>query len=202
MVVADLVPKRLAMNEPERMALAVIGPMLALVAVLEPLAWAFSALAAALIRLMGRPAERDNSISHLDILALAGAGNQAGVVADAEHQMIENVFELDPRRVESAMTSRERIVFFSLDDDHALIRNRIAEVPHSTYLVCDGEIDQIVGYVDATDRFQRVLRDETINLRATQSAGLLEKVLIVPGRRVRADVPWGSILYLTSDEAQ
>ncbi len=45
-------------------------------------------------------------------------------------------------------------------------------------MVCDGEIDQIVGYVDATDRFQRVLRDETINLRATQSAGLLEKVLI------------------------
>ena len=144
-VVADLVPKRLAMNEPERMALAVIGPMLALVAVLRPLAWAFSALTAALIRLMGRPAERDNSISHLGMLALAGAGNQAGVVADAEHQMIENVFELNTRRVESAMTSRERIVFFSLDDDHALIRNRIAEVPHSTYLVCDGEIDQIVG---------------------------------------------------------
>ena len=45
-------------------------------------------------------------------------------------------------------------------------------------MVCDGEIDQSAGYVDATDRFQRVLRDETINLRATQSAGLLEKVLI------------------------
>ena len=187
-VVADLVPKRLAMNEPERMALTVIGPMLWLVALFKPLAWAFSALTAGLIRCLGRPAERDNSISHLDILALAEAGNQAGVVADAEQQMIENVFELDTRRVESAMTTREHIVFFSLDDDDALIRNRIAEVPHSTYLVCDGEIDQVVGYVDATDLFQRVLREEAIDLRATQSAGLLKKVLIVPDRLTLSEV--------------
>ena len=187
-VVADLVPKRLAMNEPERMALTVIGPMLWLVALFKPLAWAFSALTAGLIRCLGRPAERDNSISHLDILALAEAGNQAGVVADAEQQMIENVFELDTRRVESAMTTREHIVFFSLDDDDALIRTRIAEVPHSTYLVCDGEIDQVVGYVDATDLFQRVLREEAIDLRATQSAGLLKKVLIVPDRLTLSEV--------------
>jgi CBS domain containing-hemolysin-like protein len=184
-VLADLVPKRLAMNEPERMALVVIAPMLGLVAVLKPLAWAFSALTAGLIRLMGRPAERDNTITHHDILALAEAGNLAGVVADAEQQMIENVFELDTRRVESAMTTREHIVFFSLGDDDALIRNRIAAVAHSTYLVCDGEIDSIVGYVDATDLFQRVLRGEAIDLRAP---GLVKKVLIVPDRLTLSEV--------------
>jgi len=184
-VLADLVPKRLAMNEPERMALVVIGPMLWLVAVLKPLAWAFSALTAGLIQMMGRPAERDNSITHLDILALAEAGNLAGVVADAEQQMIENVFELDTRRVESAMTTREHIVFFSLIDDDQLIRNRIAEVPHSTYLVCGEGIDSIVGYVDATDLFQRVLRGEAIDLRAP---GLVKKVLIVPDRLTLSEV--------------
>lgn len=187
-VLADLVPKRLSMNEPERMALAVIAPMQILVALFKPLAWAFSVMTEGVIRLMGRPAQRDNSITHLDILALAEAGNLAGVVADAEQQMIENVFELDTRRVESAMTSRERVVFFALDDDDQLIRNRIAEAPHSTYLVCDGEIDSIVGYVDATDLFQRVLRGETINLRATQAAGLLKKVLIVPDRLTLSEV--------------
>jgi len=185
-VLADLLPKRLAMNEPERMALVVIGPMLWLVALLKPLAWAFNALASGLIRLLGRPAERDNSITHHDILALAEAGNQAGVVADAEQQAIENIFELDTRRVESAMTTRERIVFFSLDDDDALIRTRIAEDPHSTYLVCDGEIDSIVGYVDATDLFQRVLREEAIALRGTP--GLVKKVLIVPDRLTLSEV--------------
>ena len=185
-VLADLVPKRLSMNEPERVALVLVGPMLALVALLKPLAWAFSSLTEGLIRLMGRPATRDNSITHLDILALAEAGNEAGVVADAEQQVIENVFELDTRTVESSMTTRERVVFFSLDDDDALVRNRIAEEPHSTYLVCDGEIDQVVGYVDATDLFQRVLRGERIELRG--SSGLIKKVLIVPDRITLSEV--------------
>ena len=187
-VLADLVPKRLSMNEPERMALVVIGPMQALVTLLMPLAWAFSAMTESLIRLMGRPAQRDNSITHLDILALAEAGNLAGVVADSEQKMIENVFELDTRRVESTMTTREHIVFFSIEDDDALIRNRIAEAPHSTYLVCDGDIDKIVGYVDATDLFQSVLRGEVIDLRATLAAGLLKKVLIVPDRLTLSEV--------------
>ena len=187
-VLADLVPKRLSMNEPERMAMIVIGPMQTLVTLLKPLAWTFSTLTESLIRLMGRPAERDNSITHLDILALAEAGNLAGVVADSEQQMIANVFELDTRRVESTMTTRERVVFFSLDDHDVLIRTRIAAEPHSTYLVCDGEIDQVIGYVDATDLFQCVLRDERINLRATQAAGLLKKVLIVPDRLTLSEV--------------
>ncbi|MDT8998769.1 hemolysin family protein [Paucibacter sp. APW11] len=179
-VLADLVPKRLSMNEPERIAMVLIGPMLGLATLLKPLAWIFSNVTEALIRMLGRPASRDNSITHDDILALAQAGNQAGVVADAEQQVIENVLELDTRTVESAMTTRERIVFFLLDDDDALVRNRIAEDPHSTYLVCDGEIDQVVGYVDATDLFQRVLRGEAIDLRGTP--GLVKKVLIVPDR--------------------
>lgn len=185
-VLADLVPKRLSMNEPERVALVLVGPMLALCTLLKPLAWAFSSLTEALIRLLGRPATRDNSITHHDILALAEAGNEAGVVADAEHQVISNVFELDTRTVESSMTTRERVVFFSLDDDDALVRNRIAEEPHSTYLVCDGEIDQVVGYVDATDLFQRVLRGERIELRG--SSGLIKKVLIVPDRITLSEV--------------
>ncbi|MEH0165692.1 hemolysin family protein [Paucibacter sp. JuS9] len=184
-VLADLLPKRLGMNEPERMAMAVIAPMLALVTVLKPLAWAFSALSDLLTRLLGLPAGRDDSITYNDILALTEAGNQAGVVADAEQQVIANVFELDTRRVESAMTTRERIVYLSLDDEEALIRTRIAESPHSTYLVCDGEIDAVVGYVDATDLFQRVLRDEGLTLRGS---AMVKKVLIVPDRLTLSEV--------------
>ena len=184
-VLADLVPKRLSMSEPERMAMAVLGHLLRLVALITHLKSAFSSLTDALIRLMGRPVVRDNSITHHDILALAEAGNEAGVVADAEQQMIENVFELDTRRVESAMTTRERIAYFSLSDDDAIIRTRIAEQPFSTYLVCDGEIDQVVGYVDATALFQRVLRGEPIVLRAE---GLVKKVLIVPDRLTLSEV--------------
>lgn len=186
-VMADLVPKRLSMNEPERVAMALVGPMLLLCQLLKPLAWFFSSITEGLIRLLGLPAKRDETISHRDILALTEAGYQAGVVADEEQQVIENVFELDTRTVETVMTNRERIVFFSRDDDDALIRNRIADAPHSTYLVCDGDIDEVVGYVDATDLFQRVLRDEPLSLRA-DSGVLVKKVLIVPDRLTMAEM--------------
>jgi CBS domain containing-hemolysin-like protein len=178
-VLADLVPKRLSMNEPERVAMALVGPMLLLCRLLKPLAWFFSSITEGLIRLLGLPAKRDETISYRDILALTEAGYQAGVVADEEQQVIANVFELDTRTVETVMTNRERIVFFSRGDDDALIRNRIADTPHSTYLVCDGDIDQVMGYVDATDLFQRVLRGEPLSLDGGE---LVKKVLIVPDR--------------------
>ncbi|MBV8503602.1 MAG: HlyC/CorC family transporter [Paucibacter sp.] len=178
-LLADLLPKRISMNEPERMALLVIGPMSVLVGLLKPLAWLFSNATEALIRLMGRPAVRDESVTQDDILALTEAGLQSGVVAVAEQQLIANVFELDTRSVESVMTTRENIVFFSRDDDEPLIRQRVVTQPHSTYLVCDGEIDRIVGYVDATALFARVLRGEPLELK---SDALIRKVLIVPDR--------------------
>ena len=174
------------MNEPERVALALIRPMLFLTVLLRPVAWALGLVTDGLLRLLGRPMTPDNTITHDDILAMAAAGQQAGVVAAAEQQVIENVLELETRTVESSMTSRERVVYFSLDDDEALVRTRIADSPHSTYLVCDGEIDQVVGYVDATDLFQRVLRGEVISLRAEPA--LVKKVLIVPDRLTLAEV--------------
>ena len=80
------------------------------------------------------------------------------------------------------MTTRERIVYLLLDDSDEQIRVRIAAQPHSTYLVCDQHIDQVVGYVDAPDLFQRVLQNESISLRGEAARDLLRKVLIVPDR--------------------
>ena len=187
-VLADLIPKRVGMVEPERVALRVVGPMLALAKLLMPLVWLLNGVSNGLIRLFGLPAEREERVTTADILALTEAGMQSGAVANAEQQVIENVFELDTRTVESAMTPRDRIVFLTLDDDEALIRNRVAERPHSTYLVCDGGIDRPVGYVDAADLFQRVLNGQPLALRGGPGGTLVQKVLIVPDRLTLAEM--------------
>src|SRR5262249_61274580 len=93
-LLSDLLPKRISMNEPERMALLVIGPMSVLVSLLKPLAWTFSLATETLIRLLGRPAARDDSVTQDDILALTEAGLQSGVVAVAGQQLIATVFAL------------------------------------------------------------------------------------------------------------
>jgi CBS domain containing-hemolysin-like protein len=187
-VLADLIPKRVGMVEPERVAIRVVGPMLWLAKLLMPLVWLLNGVSNLLIRVFGLPAEREERVTAADILALTEAGAQSGAVANAEQQVIENVFELETRTVESAMTPRDRIVYLLLDDEDALIRSRVAERPHSTYLVCDGGIDRVVGYVDAADLFQRVLNGRALALQGEAAAGLLHKVLIVPDRLTLAEM--------------
>jgi CBS domain containing-hemolysin-like protein len=178
-LLSDLFPKRLGMVAPEKVAVAVVGPMRIFLAVFRPVVWFFSHLTDALFKLLGLPTRRDDSITSDDIRAMAHAGAEAGVLAAREHQVIENVFELETRTVTSAMTGRERIVHFLLDDSEILIRARIDQYPHSTYLVCDGSIDHVVGYIDSKHLLSRVLNSLPISLQAD---GLINKVLIVPDR--------------------
>jgi len=185
---SDLFPKRLAMVSPEALVLRVVGPMRWWMFVLRPAVWVFDGLANFLIRVFRLPTERDERVTSADILAMAEASAQAGLLAVQEQQVIENVFELDTRTVESAMTARERIVYLLLDDSDEQIRSRIASEPHSTYLVCDQHIDQVIGYVDAPDLFQRVLQNESISLKDESAGDLIRKVLIVPDRLTLSEV--------------
>ena len=178
-LLADLFPKRLGMVAPEQVAVRVVGPMLLVLSAFRPLVWCFKRLTDLLFKLLGLPERRDEAVTSDDILAMAQAGADAGVLALTGQQVIENVFELDTRLVTSAMTPRDRIVHLLLDDSEALIRARIEQFPHSTYLVCDGDIDHVVGYVDSKDLLSRVFNGQPISL---QAPGLIKKVLIVPER--------------------
>ncbi|HXD07966.1 MAG TPA: hemolysin family protein [Burkholderiaceae bacterium] len=182
---ADLFPKRLGMSNPEALALRVVGPMRVLMTVLAPLVWVFDRAASVLFRLLGLRSTRDDRITHDDILAMAEAGTESGLLAQQEQQVIANVFELETRTVESAMTPRERIDYLLQDADEAVIRARIAQHPRSTYLVCERHIDGVIGYVDATDLFQRMLNGQPISLHGE---GLVKKVLMVPDRLTLSEV--------------
>ena len=182
---ADLLPRRLSMVEPEYLLVRVLGPMQACTTVFKPIVWFYSRITEALIRLLGLPDKRNELITTEDILAMTEDGARAGVLVQREQQAIANIFELDTRTVASAMTQRDRIAYFLRDDPDHVIRARIAEEPFSTYPVCDGDIDHIVGYVDAKDLFQRVLNNQPISLK---DDSLIRKILIVPDKLTLAEV--------------
>lgn len=182
---ADLFPKRLGMANPEQLAVRLVKPMQGCMALLTPVVWLYSRGADALFRLLGLSALRDERITSDDILAMMEAGTRAGVLQAREQQVITNVFELDTRMVSSAMSQRDRVAFFLRDDPDSVIRARIAAEPFSTYPVCEGDIDHVVGYVDAKDLFQRVLNNQTLSLK---DDALVRKVLIVPDRLSLAEV--------------
>ena len=184
-LLADLLPKRLSMAEPEMLAVRVYQPMQWCMTIFKPIVWFYSRCADGLFRVLGLSSKRDERITSEDILAMTEAGAKAGLLAVQEQQVIANVFELDSRTVGSAMTQRDRIAFFYQDDSDDIIRARIAEEPFSTYPVCVGDIDHVVGYVDAKDLFQRVLNN--LPIRLTDEA-LVHKALVVPDRLTLAEV--------------
>ena len=182
---ADLLPRRLSMTEPEYLLLRVVRPMQLCMRIFKPIVWLYSRTTDAIIQLLGLPDKRNEQITSEDILAMTKDGARAGVLAEREQQAIANIFELDTRTVASAMTQRDRIAYFLRDDPDHVIRARIAEEPFSTYPVCDGDIDHIVGYVDAKDLFQRVLNNQPISL---QDDSLIRRILIVPDKLTLAEV--------------
>jgi len=179
LIFADLFPKRLGMNEPERLAVRLVAPMQGLITLLKPVVWLFTRGTNLLFRLLRLPTEREETITSADILAMTEAGARAGVLARGEQQVIANVFELDTRLISSVMTPRERVVWFHKDEAEAELRARIVAEPFSAYPVCDGDIDHVLGYVDAKDMFQRVLSGQPL---AFEHGLPLNKALVVPDR--------------------
>ncbi|WP_028536806.1 hemolysin family protein [Paludibacterium yongneupense] len=164
-LLADLMPKRIGMIAPERIAVSVVGSMLLFMTLLSPVVWFFNGSANALFRLLRLPLSRSDEITSDDIVAMMDAGAEAGVLQKQEHHLIENVFELESRTVPSSMTNRENIVYFTLQESDSSIKGKIAEFPHSKFLVCDKTIDKVIGYVDSKDILMRLLNQQTIELK-------------------------------------
>ncbi|MGJ7558230.1 hemolysin family protein [Variovorax sp. RB2P76] len=179
LVFADLFPKRLGMSNPEQLAVRMVGPMQVLITTFKPLVWFFTRSTDMLFKLLGMPLVRDDKITSADILAMTEAGARAGVLAVREQQVIANVFELETRLVSSVMTARESIAWFLHDDPESVLRARIVAEPFSAYPVCDGDIDHVLGYVDAKDMFQRVLSGQPL---AFDQGLPLHKALVIPDR--------------------
>ncbi len=174
---ADLTPKRVGMIAPEAVALRIINPMRFCLLIMRPLVWLFNGLANVFFRIFKLPMVRKDDITSDDIYAVVEAGALAGVLRKQEHELIENVFELESRTVPSSMTSRENIVWFDLHEDELSLKTKIAQHPHSKFLVCDGDIDHIIGYVDSKELLLRVLGNQSLTL----SSGVqIRSALIVP----------------------
>ncbi|PHM50851.1 hemolysin family protein [Xenorhabdus miraniensis] len=164
-LLADLTPKRIGMTQPEAIAVKIINPMRFCLAILNPLVWLFNGLADCIFKIFKIPMERNEDITSDDIYAVVEAGAIAGVLRKQEHELIENVFELESRTVPSAMTSRESVVYFDKSEDENSIKEKISTHPHSKFLVCDDDIDHVIGYVDSKDLLNRVLNGQSLNLK-------------------------------------
>lgn len=151
LVFGELVPKRLALNNPERIASLVSRPMNGLSALAAPFVRVLSASTAGVVRLLGIRPSTEPPVTEEEIRLLIEQGTQAGVFDETEQDMVESVFQLGDRRVSALMTSRLDIVWLDVDAPEDAVLRKIAESHYSRFPVCRGAIDQVLGIVKAKD---------------------------------------------------
>ncbi|WP_419731016.1 hemolysin family protein [Lichenicola sp.] len=149
---ADLLPKRIAMQSPDKVALAVGWfPVLAL-KLLFPLVWVFSRIADAILRSLRIPmTTAADPVTPEDLRAILAAGTASGVLLEQEHRLIQNVLGLQDRSITSAMTPRDEIVYLDLQETLESQREKVRAKPYSRYPLCDDGLDTVVGSVRAED---------------------------------------------------
>ncbi|MCW7761867.1 hemolysin family protein [Photorhabdus luminescens] len=183
-LLADLTPKRIGMIRPEAVAVKIVNPMRFCLTVFRPLVWLFNGLSDLIFKIFKIPTARNEDITSDDIFAVVEAGAVAGVLRKQEHELIENVFELESRTVPSAMTSRESIIYFDKNESEDSIKQQISSQPHSKYLISDGDIDHVIGYVDSKDLLNRVLSGQSLSFNQGVQ---IRNALIIPDTLTLSD---------------
>ena len=163
-VFGELVPKRLGQLHPELVARIVAPPMEALSTLARPFVKTLSFCTEATLRLLGLRDNGQRNVTTEEIAASLEEGLDAGVIEEAEHQMVRNVFRLDDRQVGSMMIPRTEIAWLDADADAAEVLAVLQEHGYSRYPVCRGDLSDVVGVVSAQRLLQRALAGEPLNL--------------------------------------
>ena len=159
-LVADLIPKRIAMSYPEATALKTVKIMQVCIFLLSPLVWIFDSIANGIFRLLRISTVREDSMTPEDIVAVVEAGAESGVLKAQEHYLIENIFDMQERTVTSTMTTRENIVFLDRTFDREKVLETLGSDSHSKLPICDGSLDKILGYVESHELLTMYLKGE------------------------------------------
>lgn len=151
LLLGELVPKRIALNDPERYAMRVSGLMNGLSLVAAPLVSVLSFSSSSVLRLLGVKARRPTAPSEEEIILLLEQGRGAGIIKYEEQEVIENVFGLDQRNAASIMTPRREVRWLDLDDPPAEWLEAVANSDHTRLVVARGDLDEVVGVVSARE---------------------------------------------------
>lgn len=155
LIFGELVPKRLAMIMPEKIAKAVASPMTILSKIGAPFVWILSKSALIVSKILGIKDDK-NPITEEEIKSMVEEGKQVGEVKEVEQDIIERAFFLGDRKIESIMTHRSDIVCLDINMSVDEIKKIISKNPFSNYPLIDKNLDNIIGILRITDIFDKL----------------------------------------------
>jgi putative hemolysin len=151
LVLGELVPKQLALHAPERLAMALSGPMRRLAGLASPLVRILAGSSGFIVRLIGVRPVAEPPVTEDEIKVLIEQGTQAGVFEEAEQEMVEGVFRLGEQRVGALMTPRPDVDWIDLEENPAVIHDQILNSHRTRLPVAQGDLDRVVGILHTKD---------------------------------------------------
>jgi putative hemolysin len=166
LIIGELVPKQIALRNPEKIAVKVSPAMTAMAKIASPLVWFLDISGRVVLRALGHKAQSEERVTDEEIRALISEAETAGVIEPGERAMIAGVMRLGDRPVRAVMTPRREVDMVDLSDDPGEIRRKIVETVHSRLPVHEGTLEEIVGVMQAKDLLDAYMRGERPDLRA------------------------------------
>jgi putative hemolysin len=166
LVIGELVPKSIALSAPEKVASIFSRPMRLISKVTSPVVWLLSASTNLILKILRLGESNDAAVTEDEIRAMIAQGTQVGVFEESEQDLLESIIKLDDKRISGLMTTRLEIAWVDINDSIEEITRELNEHNYSRLIVCDGDLDNVRGYVKAKDLLNLVLSGQELNLEA------------------------------------
>jgi putative hemolysin len=153
LVLGELLPKRIGLNHPESIAKAVALPMRLLSQITAPFIWLLTISTEGLLKLLNIKPTADGKVTEEEIKAIIKEGTEVGEVQEIEQDILERVFHIGDRKINSLMTHRSDIEYLSLEDSAIELKAKVLEELHSIFPVCKESLDDIIGVATLKDLF-------------------------------------------------
>ena len=199
-IIGELVPKRIALNNPERIASALARPMNGLAKLFSPLVNLLNVSSDFLMAALGIRKPKESVVSEEEVRVLIDEGLSAGIFKKAEKDMVEGVFELDEQTAGDLMTPRARMIWLSLDDEDEENWRRIAGSGHSHFPVYQGTRDNVVGMVSVKSLWANLSLAGRVELRALVTPPNYVPTAMPAGKLIEAFKKTGKHIALVVDE--
>ncbi len=155
LVFGELVPKRAAMKNPEKLALSMAKGISAVQKIFAPLVWMLNISTNGVLKLMGiNPEDEEETVTEEEIIMMSDAGAEKGTIDEDDSRIIKNIFEFDDLTAEQVCTHRTDVVMLWNEDSVETWEKTIHETRHSLFPICGESVDNIIGILNAKDYFR------------------------------------------------
>jgi putative hemolysin len=175
LIFGELVPKNIGLQYPELIASWVARPMMMLSKIGAPVIKGLTGATTLITRIFGLKANKEGGLTEDEIRAVISEGAESGVIEAAEESIVQRVFQLGDQRVAAIMTPRVDIEWVDVEITPDELREFLASHAHTQFVVCVGDLDNVLGTVRSADLLPAVLRGGAIQLRT-----LVREALFVP----------------------